>query len=170
MPERFFTPQETTLSLLKARYVNLQQPILEPAVGDGAILKAIENFQGEIDFDCIDVVKTTLPNFYHQSFLLFTAPREYKTVITNPPFSLAELFIRHARKIAPNATLIFLLRLAFLESQKRIKFWQEFPLSELYILSKRPSFTGFGTDSCAYAWFVWKPERAKYGMQLIRTV
>ena len=48
-----------------------------------------------------------------------------------------------------------LLRLPFLESNKRYEFWQNHPVNKLYILSKRPSFRGKGTDATAYAFFVW---------------
>ena len=43
-----------------------------------------------------------------------------------------------------------------LESEKRFKWWQEHPLSGLYTLHKRPSFTGRGTDATSYSWFVWE--------------
>ena len=36
-----------------------------------------------------------------------------------------------------------------------LPFWKAYPVNKLYVLSKRPSFTGKGTDSAAYAWFVW---------------
>jgi len=75
-------------------------------------------------------------------------------VFTNPPFSLAQEFIKKALKHAD--TVIMLLRLNFLGSQKRNKFWIENEPDALFILSKRPSFTGKGTDSAEYAWFVWQ--------------
>ena len=48
-----------------------------------------------------------------------------------------------------------LLRTAFLESKKRYDFWQRHPVSKLYVLSQRPSFTGKGTDATSYSWFIW---------------
>jgi hypothetical protein len=81
---------------------------------------------------------------------------KYKTIITNPPYSIAQEFIEKCFEIANQETeIIMLLRLAFLESKKRYEFWQKHPVNELYILSERPSFTGKGTDATAYAWFVW---------------
>ena len=56
----------------------------------------------------------------------------------------------------PGGLLIFLLRTDFLESKKRFKWWQDHPLSGLYTLHKRPSFTGHGTDANSYSWFVWE--------------
>lgn len=34
---------------------------------------------------------------------------------------------------------------------------------DIYVLPNRPSFSGKGTDSIEYAWFVWRKEN-KYGM------
>jgi len=81
---------------------------------------------------------------------------EYSTIITNPPYSIAQQFVEKAFKLAGKDTdIIMLLRLAFLESKKRREFWQSHPVNGLYVLSERPSFTGAGTDAAAYAWFVW---------------
>ncbi len=74
-------------------------------------------------------------------------------IITNPPFSLAKEFIDHSLKNAK--CVIMLLRLNFLASIKRYEWWSSVPPTALYVLSKRPSFTGSGTDATDYAWFVW---------------
>ncbi|MCL6612398.1 MAG: hypothetical protein K6T66_12725 [Peptococcaceae bacterium] len=81
---------------------------------------------------------------------------EYSTIITNPPYSLAQHFVEKAFELAtPDTEIIMLLLLAFLEIKKRRKFWQRHPVSRLYVFSERPSFTGTGTDAAAYAWFIW---------------
>jgi hypothetical protein len=49
----------------------------------------------------------------------------------------------------------FLLRLGFLESSKRLEFWRRWPCRKVFVLAERPSFTGGGTDSAAYALFWW---------------
>ena len=93
---------------------------------------------------------------YIENFLSFKPIKEYQTIISNPPFSIAQEIIEHCFEIANTDTeIIMLLRLAFLETKKRYDFWQKHPMNKLYILSKRPSFTGHGTDATAYAWFVW---------------
>lgn len=82
--------------------------------------------------------------------------QKYKTIITNPPYSLAmEFILKSFELVEPDGEVIMLLRLAFLESKKRYDFWQKHPVNKLYILSERPSFTGKGTDATAYGWFVW---------------
>jgi hypothetical protein len=81
------------------------------------------------------------------------------TVIMNPPFSLGLSFVEYALShTRRGATIVALLRLAFLEGQGRAELHRKHP-SDVYVLPKRPSFTGKGTDSSAYGWFVWGPGR-----------
>lgn len=82
-------------------------------------------------------------------------------ILGNPPYRNAEAHVRHAMAIVrPGGTVAFLLRLGFLEGQKRRAFWDEFPPRMVYALSARPSFTAGGTDASAYGWFVWGGGRA----------
>ena len=91
------------------------------------------------------------------SFFDYEPDCGYDVIIGNPPYSLALDFINKSLELLhPGGLLIFLLRTNFLESEKRFKWWQEHPLSGLYTLHKRPSFTGRGTDATSYSWFVWE--------------
>ena len=61
-------------------------------------------------------------------------------IFTNPPFSIAQEFIEHS---LPRAKcVVMLLRINFLGSKKRYDFWKENEPDAIYVLSKRPSFTG----------------------------
>lgn len=87
-------------------------------------------------------------------------PGYYDLVCGNPPFSLAEPFVRRSLEmVAPDGVVSLLLRLGFWESAARIPFFDEFPPAETHVLAQRPSFytdTGIGkTDGTAYAWFLW---------------
>ena len=90
--------------------------------------------------------------------LLKLDPADYAgndLIISNPPYSHAEAFARVALQLVrPGGIVAFLLRLAFIEGQKRAAFHREHP-SDIHVLSTRPSFNGMGTDSAAYAWFIW---------------
>lgn len=75
------------------------------------------------------------------------------------PRADAEAFVRWAfGHIHPYGYIVYLLRLAFLEGGERGRgIWSERKLSNVDVLSSRPSFTGNGkTDSTAYASFMWK--------------
>ena len=83
-------------------------------------------------------------------------------IVGNPPYDAAGEHTAHALGLA-RVGVAFLLRLAFLETKRRIPFWQG-PgacLHTVYVLAERPSFvstvTAAGaTDSAAYGWFVWR--------------
>jgi hypothetical protein len=81
-------------------------------------------------------------------------------VIGTPPYRQAQEHVERAIGIATAdrtmpGGVAFLLRLAFLEGQGRAEFWRKHPPTEVHVLTRRPSFTGGKTDSCAYAFFVW---------------
>lgn len=80
-------------------------------------------------------------------------------VIMNPPFNRAIEFVERALvEVERGGTVAALLRLGFLESGRRIAFHAAHP-SDVYVLARRPSFTGGRTDNAAYAWFLWGPGR-----------
>jgi len=123
--------------------------ILEPCAGSGNIIKAIrcrstdnhlyaiEKRPEEKDVLQIwaDDVEITDFRNYHRVFY-------HDCIITNPPFSIAQEIIEHCFEITDpqKAEIIMLLRLGFLASSERKSFWYRHPLTQLYILSKRPSF------------------------------
>lgn len=87
----------------------------------------------------------------------------FTLVYGNPPYSLAEEFVRKSLEIIrDDGYVYFLLRLAFLESKKRhFGLFSEFPPKRVYVLSRRPSFfsTKEGrktTDALSYAMFLWQ--------------
>lgn len=96
---------------------------------------------------------------YEQPVWPASQQEPFDLVIGNPPYRLAEGFARLALGLVhPGGRVVFLLRLAFLESQKRGDLlWQEYPPESVFVCTDRPSFTGNGrTDSTAYAVFVWR--------------
>ena len=80
--------------------------------------------------------------------------------ITNPPYPLAQQFVDRARACCDRVWM--LLRLNFLGGQKRCEWWARNRPSHIWVLSKRPSFTGAGTDRTEYAWFGWCEPNAVY--------
>ncbi len=82
-----------------------------------------------------------------------------EVVLMNPPFALAEEFVRRAidEVSMGGGHVIALLRLAFLEGLSRSALHRDHP-SDVYILPRRPAFILGRTDSCAYAWFHWHLE------------
>ncbi len=136
--------------------------ILEPSAGNGNFIKVIKNKYNnhitaiEIRKEEKKILNTYADEVIINNFLEWEANKQFATIIGNPPYSLALEFIKKCFEISNNDTeIIMLLRTAFLESQKRYEFWQKHPVNKLYVLSKRPSFTGKGTDATSYSWFIW---------------
>jgi hypothetical protein len=75
-------------------------------------------------------------------------------------------FANHAFNHAQ--TVIFLSRLNYLGSIGRHEWWKENTPTALHVLSKRPSFTGVGTDATDYCWIIWdKTDRTDRGIFFI---
>ena len=139
---------------------------LEPAAGDGAIIRAChDRGDSNIHWTAVELraeCRKPLMELSHcvvgQDFLKWNSIGGYRVLLTNPPFSLAEEFVRASLPLA--SYCVFLLRLNFLGSAKRrALFANEMP--DIYVLPNRPSFTGKGTDATEYCWMVWTPERGR---------
>jgi len=84
-------------------------------------------------------------------------------LITNPPYKLADSFVQHAMNILPRGNkCCLLLRLQFLEGNKRNAFFERYPPRRIHVYSFRlPRMHRFGYDgvdggsTMCFAWFVW---------------
>jgi hypothetical protein len=142
--------------------------LVEPAVGPGRIVDVLPGR----DWVTCDIQPTQVVSMSHHEGDFLELGQGYDdaaAVITNPPYSLAEEFVRHSRELYPHADLVFLLRIAFLASDGRQALWRDLGTPDLYVLPNRPSFTGKGTDSADYAWFVWprNANRADGGLKIL---
>lgn len=121
-PEDDFYPSPPGAVLALLQTESFDREIWEPACGDGAISKVLSD-QG------YTVHSTDLYNHgYGQAGLNFFAFQESlaDTIITNPPFSLAEEWIKHAKRLGITK-MALLLKLAFLEGQKRSRLLKNSP-------------------------------------------
>lgn len=161
----YATPPETVRAFL-ANFdgISSGDRILEPSAGNGQIVKVLREGGYDNRIDAVELrpeergtLEALADNVTIGSFFDYEPDCGYDVIIGNPPYSLALDFINKSLELLhPGGLLIFLLRTNFLESEKRFKWWQEHPLSGLYTLHKRPSFTGRGTDATSYSWFVWE--------------
>ena len=112
-----------------------------------------ENFE-LITMDIRDDSLATLKGDY----LKTTFDKPFDMIFTNPPFCMSLEFLQKAlNDVKDGGYVIMLLRLNFLGSGKRNKWLKNNMPYEIYVHSKRMSFTDDGkTDSIEYAHFVWK--------------
>ena len=150
------TPPEAVHALLGLEPVPLT--VWEPACGPGAIARVLAS-SGRA------VVATDLVDYGYgiprRDFLMEqSAPDGVPAVVTNPPFKLAGEFVEHSRKLVPQTYM--LMRLAFLESERRKRLFQGGDLARVWVFSRRlpmmhrDGWEGRKANSAmAFAWFVW---------------
>jgi hypothetical protein len=134
--------------------------IWECACGPGAIVRVLRAAGHHViatdlvDYGCTD--STGGVDFLQQR----SAPEGVTTILTNPPFSFADEFARHALTLAPR--VVMLLRLLFLESQGRGDILEGGRLARVYIFRNRVQTHRDGWEGeksstpMALAWYVWE--------------
>lgn len=132
---------------------------LEPHLGGGSFARALgRRHTYVLGLDINDGAAFSECHAGYLGDFLTDAPWEPSMVpewiVGNPPYRDAEAHIRRALAVT-GRHVAFLLRLAILESAQRAPLWAAHPPRRVWVLAERPSFTGGGTDSAAYAWIWW---------------
>lgn len=166
------TPPEATVALMEFLRIPKGKLIWEPACGEGDMVEAI----GQIGYNCIGTDIRSGKDF------LTTDKIPCDWIITNPPFSLAEQFIK--RCVEHNVNFALLLKSQYWHSKKRYPLFFSFPPKFILSLTWRPDFLfkkrGSGSPLMDVMWCVWypsefpivhtryvpltKPEVSKYGL------
>ncbi len=144
------TPPRYTLPMLaRERFDGV---VWECACGDGAISRVLPG----------EVISTDLHDrgFGESGVDFLATTKQVNHIVTNPPYSLAQKFVEHALQCV-SGKVAMLLKLNFLEGQKRKPFFERTPLRTVYVFSDRISFDkgdveSKGSGLLAYAWFVWE--------------
>jgi hypothetical protein len=134
---------------------------LEPAYGDGAIVRAVNKIRDDVVWMTNDVQPGAL---LQESYPDLEGPllgsQCFDVCLTNPPFSLALLFAGQAMRDAHQTAL--LLRLNWLSPKVDRSGFLRATKPALWVLPNRPGFlppTEDGrrksTDTHEYAWFCW---------------
>ena len=153
------TPEVATLALLSAEL--LPPTILEPACGRGAISK-VPRSAGHTVIEN-DIVDYGLGRDSVQDFLNLKPAWAggIDAVVTNPPYRLAQQFVRHALTQCP--LVVMLLRLTFLESERRRDALDGVGLVRVHVFRNRlPMMHRDGwagnraSNSVVFARFVWE--------------
>lgn len=181
----YATPFSATEALLNALNESGEtlssDTILEPSAGEGHIVKVLKDFYPYNEIVANDIA-------YRSSrlgidvnggidFLNYEPHRKFDTIITNPPFALAQEFIEKALELSNHYVIMF-AKIQLLEGDKRRKMFDNSPLKYVYVFSKRvnPLRNGEATDengkpwasTMCFAWFVW--EKDYEGEPIIRWI
>jgi hypothetical protein len=150
--DMYETPYSLTRQLLDRE--QLKGSILESASGNGAITKILQEYG--YSYDEYDINKG-VDFLEHQE-----CDGRYETIITNPPFSLANEFVIHAKKLCNN--IVFLLPWSYIHGKERfdtIYSDKEFPLDRVYCFTRYPMLGDkleeggrFRTGMMVFSWFI----------------
>jgi len=157
------TPAVAVRALLSVE--SIPPKVWEPACGPGSIVKVLRDEGHEVIAG--DLVDYGCPlSFNGVDFLMQTvAPFGVECIVTNPPFKNAGPFVAKALELCPR--VIMLLRLAFLESERRRPILDSGHLARVHVFRNRlPMMHRHGwegpksTSTTAFAWFVWERDHS----------
>ena len=133
--------------MLLSNYEFKAQTILEPCVGGGHIVDAINSFfDNRKEITALDIVDRGYPNTIIQDFLTWETDKKFDGIITNPPFSFAKEFIEKSMSLLTDNGQIAMFIYVF---RNRMATWNsgnEFDPNT----GKR-----WATTMC-HAWFIWE--------------
>jgi len=147
--EFYRTPTHAVEALLERE--QFEGVVWEVASGDGSIVDVLKEYGYRVK--STDLTTGT-------DFLKSRASAA--NIITNPPYSLAEEFLIHAKKLAKRKVAM-LLPIYFFRGRDRFDIFKgdEFPLKKIYMFSERLTFSLkfegqlVGEAGC-HGWFVWE--------------
>jgi len=148
--------------------------VLEPGCHDGPWLKAFnEHWHGKAPLYLTGVDTAPKPKDFANKIAeyerldytnLTDEDKELlksEVILGNPPFSLAEQFLRTSIELlTSDGRLGLLLQSGFLGSRERVSLFQAFKPWEIFMLSPRPGFIRpgqkNGTDAREYVFVTWR--------------
>jgi hypothetical protein len=141
--------------------------VFDPAAGGGALLLPFVGKTRVSGMEIGDFGADEKLNVVRGDFLAAKAPNDgtSRIIVMNPPYggsaNLAQRFVEHAFEwCGPDGVVVALLRMNWIADggrrHGRHALMRRIGTPDVYVLTKRPSFTGNGkTDASTYAWFVW---------------
>jgi hypothetical protein len=142
------TPPEATQALLDFLHIPPSMRIWEPACGEGHMVEVMER-------NGLDVIGTDIQQ--GTDFLTAELPEGVDWIITNPPFSLAEDFIKKC--CSHDVPFALLLKSQYWHAARRLSLFLAHPPMYVLPLTWRPDFTfktrGKGSPLMDVIWCVW---------------
>lgn len=157
------SPPEAVTALLTVE--KLPPKLWEPACGPGSIVRVLRRAGHDVlATDLVDYASPD-PDASGVDFLIPGLAEshccEERAIVTNPPFKNAHQFVARALQLSPYVAM--LLRLAFLESEKRRDIIDNSCLARVHVFRKRlpmmhrEGWEGRTANSgMAFGWFIWE--------------
>lgn len=136
------TPPDVTIALMEFLSLKRDKIVWEPACGDKAMSSVIKRY-----------VDTVLETDIKDGIDFFSITKDVDVIITNPPFLLAEQFIRKALNEADCVAMV--LKSHYWHAKKRYALYVEHPPTYILPMTWRPDFLGKGGPTMDMMWTVW---------------
>lgn len=138
--DKVYTPEEVAQSIINSLPITTGQTVLEPCRGTGAFYNNFPSFCKKMWCEIDD----------GKDFFKFD--ERVNWIITNPPYSIYDEFIKHCFEIADNV-VILAPAMKMTSALSRIKLYKEYgnPVKITFIGASRCGFP-FGFP-CAVVWF-----------------
>lgn len=159
------TPSCAVRTLLAVEYVPMM--VWEPCCGPGAIVHELRAAGRTVHAS--DLIDYGCPGSSGNRDFLMEIVAPCETIITNPPFKLAEAFVEHSLRLCP--TVMLMMRLAFLEGLRWNNRRFRDHLARVWVFTPRlPMMHRAGWDGpvnsnsgIAFAWFVFRRDWVRQG-------
>lgn len=171
--EAYETEQWPIRAILKCEILTTN--VIDPCCGFDAIARTVEKYGHSVKR--IDIHKwAEINGLIVKDYLSHFEDLSEKTVIMNPPFSLACQFVDHSRMMNARKIICF-QRYAWREGtfKNRGKWWEENPPCRIWLCGDRAQCKRFdlrheqmAKPPTAHAWFVW--ERDHRGAEITRAL
>lgn len=170
----YASPYAALPPLLMAEGKRLPRHLWEPAAGNGALVIPLRNRGFSVkatdlrDWGCPDCDGdadfTSIIGEQH-AHMMKSQYGDRFGIVTNPPFGIIEQFVERAVAMAPYVAL--LCRLAFLESEGRMKWFPRVGLRRVHVIGERlPMMHRHGYDGpklsnagMCFGWFIFEPAK-----------
>jgi len=148
----FGTPTDCTEALLQNISCFDYEKTWEPCCGKGAISKVLKKYGSTVE--STDLVGRG----FGQARIDFLMERDLRapSIITNPPFKLADQFIVHALRNLNAPFLALFLKSTYFHAERRRELFYKHQPSLILAMAWRPDFIGGGAGTMDCCWFVWK--------------
>lgn len=151
----YATPRDVILALLEKVGPRLRGPVYEPACGDGAICRVLE--ERGLRAIGTDLYDRGWGDHGGGHDLLKMERLLADEVITNPPFDIAPKVIERVMSLQPRFFAL-LLKGTFWHAKSRMALYGRYRPAAVYPLTWRPDFENKGRPTLEMCWTVWDAE------------
>lgn len=160
----YVEPFECSMALFDLE--EFQGSVWDPSCGLGRILDSAEK-AGHTVIGSDIVTRGSYCDFEKDFLSISEGEVEFDNIVSNPPFNLAEKFVRHGLELLPHGgKMAMILPMVWLSGFSTKRDWLPYsPLRKYFAISPRPSMppgaviqagvkAGNGTKD--FAWFIWE--------------